>query len=158
MKTLIIYSSKHGTTKKVADMIATELDDAHVWHVSDAASADLGEFDQFVIGTPIYAGIPDKSIKTFVAQNEALLTSKPLGLFVCGMMPAGKQRDEEMEAAFPASLRSHAKAYHFLGGAIHFADMNFAEKAIIKMVMKTSEDQDTIDEKAISAFVRSFQQ
>jgi menaquinone-dependent protoporphyrinogen oxidase len=139
MKTAIIYTSKHGTTAKVAQMIAERLTDnqAAIIDLKKVKCPDLNSFDGIILGTSVYAGTPSKRMQTFIKNHADILTAKRIGLFVCGMEPNREKRRQELENAYPLSLKQQAVARHFLGGEFLFEKMNFFERAVIKRIAKT---------------------
>lgn len=156
MKTLIVYTSHHGTTKHVAELISAELQDSAICDVSEFSEKLFDECDQIVVGTPIYAGKPPKKLTSFIEKYGKRLLEKPLGLFVCGMIPDEASKQTELETAFPEALRAHATVCSFMGGALHFSELNFLEKSIMKLVMHSSQDQDTIDPERVRAFAQKM--
>lgn len=95
MKTLVVYYSRTGTTKKVAEIIKEKLQcdieeiitEAHfsglLGYMKCAFQAfykkmpkiravefDLGSYDLVVIGTPVWAGNMSSPIRTFLTQQK----------------------------------------------------------------------------------------
>jgi menaquinone-dependent protoporphyrinogen oxidase len=71
MKTAIIYTSRHGTTEKVAQQIAARLT-GHQVSLIDLKKdprPDISPFGGIILGTPVCAGTPD-------AQNTTLCGSE----------------------------------------------------------------------------------
>lgn len=135
MNTLIIYGSKHGTTGKCAAMLSEKLAGKVDLHdLKLGAAPDLTKYDKVVIGGSIYAGRIQKEIMVFCAQNLNILKGKKLGLFICCMFP--NHAEAQLNSAFPRELLSSAIAKESFGGEMRYSDMNFAEKAITKMVSK----------------------
>jgi flavodoxin len=68
MRTIIIYSSKSGNTKKLADAMASQLGCDSVRITSDAASStvDLEEYDLVLVGTGLYAGTPNEDLMKYL--------------------------------------------------------------------------------------------
>jgi len=57
MKTVIIYATKHGSAKKVADAIAKKLsDEVAVINAKDAKTADIESADNVILGGSFYIG------------------------------------------------------------------------------------------------------
>ena len=54
--TALIYRSKHGYTKKIAETISKELN-ADLFSIKDAKNLDTSKYDSFVFGSSIYAGM-----------------------------------------------------------------------------------------------------
>lgn len=137
MKTLIIYDSKHGSTEGCARQLAEKLTGETKLHqLGSKAMPDLSDFDQLIIGSPIYMGQASKKVKAFCETNAGLLLEKPLGLYVCGMAD-GEAATEELHKTYSSQLIEHALAAEFFGGAFNFDRMNFFERFIIKKVSKS---------------------
>jgi menaquinone-dependent protoporphyrinogen oxidase len=128
MKTAIIYTSKHGTTAKVAQMIAGRLASSGQVSVIDLKKdgyPDINSYEKVILGTPVYAGTPSKTMQRFCKDNIDVLTQKPLALFVCGMEPDTSKQQQELENAYPQELYKHADPTCFAGGEFLFEQMNF---------------------------------
>lgn len=152
-KTGIIYISKHGTTEKVARLLADKLGgEAVLISLKQDKNPDITSFDAIILGTPVYAGVPRKAMTKFCEQNKDLLLQKTTGLFVCGMHLDPDSRNKELIDAYPEYLRQHAKATGFLGGEFLFEKLNFFEKLIIKKVSKVTGSVSAIDDDAIEKF------
>jgi menaquinone-dependent protoporphyrinogen oxidase len=70
MKTAIIYVSKHGTTEKVARMIAGKLGSREVsfFNLKTDKNPDITPFDAVILGTPVYAGSPSKRMQAVLGR------------------------------------------------------------------------------------------
>ncbi|MDR1430818.1 MAG: flavodoxin domain-containing protein [Propionibacteriaceae bacterium] len=154
--TAVIYFSKHGTTAKVASRIADALGSATLINLKDTPRPDIAAFDAVALGGPIYAGEPDKHVKTFIAANAAALGALPLALFVCGMEPDPAKRETEVASAFPETLRSHAVGAWFTGGEFQFDKLSFIERAIVKKIVGVTESVSAIDTDAIAALAAAL--
>jgi flavodoxin len=64
MKTMVLYSSRSGNTKKIADEIASELncESVKIAQTNSTPSIDLNNYDLIFIGTGIRAGNPNEDI------------------------------------------------------------------------------------------------
>ena len=154
MKIAIIYASSHGTTRKVAELIAEKIDEKDVvcLEAKKSINADLTAFDKIIVGGSIHAGQMQKSIVKFCEANSEKLLQSPLALFVCGMESDPEKKQAEVEKAYPEKLRSHASIVKFTGGEFLFEKMNFMERLIIKKIAKTDKSVSAIDLSAIEAF------
>ena len=159
MKIAIIYTSKYGTTEKVAGSIAEKLmekNDVEMFSLKKNAKPDISGYEMLILGTSIYAGNASKKIKNFCIENESVLLQKKTGLFVCGMHNDKEQQEKELKEAYPEVLQRNATATGFLGGAFIFEQMNFFERMIIKKIAKTSISIQKIDWEAIDKFVKKL--
>lgn len=155
MNIAIIYTSKHGTTEKVAQMIAGNLAEhpLSLINLKRNANPDLTDFDLLILGCGIYAGNPSGSFRKFCNNNINILLNKKLGLFICGMESDSTKQQQEIMNAYPASLLQHADAKVFVGGEFLFEQMNFMEKTIIKRIAKTDKSISAIKDSEIKGFV-----
>ena len=159
MKTAIIYVSKHGTTEKVAGSIADKLketNEVELFSLEKNPHPDISGFEKVILGTPIYAGLASKKMKSFCKANESILLQKQTGLFVCGMYPDKEQQEKELKEAYPEVLQKQAVAVQFLGGEFLFELMNFFERAIIAKIAKTKQSVSRIDWEAVDEFVEKL--
>ncbi len=80
--TAIIFVSKFGCTKNVAQYIAEKIG-ADIFNLKDQSVIDLSHFKRVLIGTGIYAGKPNKAAIEFVERNKGQLDGRRVGLFIC---------------------------------------------------------------------------
>jgi menaquinone-dependent protoporphyrinogen oxidase len=155
MKTAIIYTSKHGTTAKVAQMIAERLtgNQVSVINLKKDKHPDINLFDGIILGTSIYAGTSSKTMQRFCKEHLETLKQKRLALFVCGMEPDSAKQQQELTNAYPQELYEYAVSKCFAGGEFQFEKMNFFERAIIKRIAKTDKSVSQIKEEEIEKFV-----
>jgi menaquinone-dependent protoporphyrinogen oxidase len=154
MKTAIVYKTKHGTTEKVANLIAKKLNKEQVdlYNLLDDSSPELGGYERIIIGGSIHVGNIQRGIKIFCEEYRDLLLDKELGLFICCMDPDEGIRRLEFEGAFPAELREHSRACGIMGGEFLFEKMNFLEKLAVKKIAKKEKTVSEIDRGAIKKF------
>ena len=86
MKTIVVYASKYGSTKGIAEFIAEKLrqqgTQADVQEVGQVQN--LKDYDAFVIGSAVYMTHWLKEAAEFVMRNRAVLASHPVWLFSSG--------------------------------------------------------------------------
>ncbi|MFV0397729.1 MAG: flavodoxin domain-containing protein [Bacteroidales bacterium] len=157
MKTVIIFSSKHGTTAKVAQMISDKIkenNDITLIHLDGKNGISLENYEKIILGTSVYAGKPSKKMCRFCEKNRSVLENKLIGLFVCGMYHKPDVMEEELKNAFPSYLHRVAKTAAFLGGEFRLEKMNFLERLIVKKVAKVTTSISKIDTEAVDKFSR----
>jgi menaquinone-dependent protoporphyrinogen oxidase len=159
MKTAIIYTSKHGTTAKVAQMIAERLtgNQLSVIDLKKDKHPDIHSFDGIILGTSIYAGSASKTMQRFCKEQLDTLTQKRLALFVCGMEPDSAKRQQELTNAFPEAIYQNAVSRCFAGGEFLFEKMNVFERAIIKRIAKTDKSVSQIREDEVDKVVMEYE-
>ena len=71
MKSIVIYTSKSGNTKKIAEAIAGELG-CEAINFANAGEINLSEFDFIALGYYIDQGSPEKEFKKFISYSQEL--------------------------------------------------------------------------------------
>lgn len=156
MKTLIIYSTRHGCTEECATKLEEQLNnDIELINIKKQKLDHLDKYETIIIGGSIHAGHIQKQIKKFCQENLDELKKKKIGLFLC-CMEEGKTAQKQFQDAFPNELIENATATGIFGGAFNFERMNFIEKAIIKKVAKIEQSVSKIDEKSIVEFTKKM--
>jgi menaquinone-dependent protoporphyrinogen oxidase len=94
-KALVVYGSRHGGTKGIAERIgavlALEGIDATVARADDVPGVD--DADAFVVGSGVYMGSWLKEPIAFLQRHQALLATRPLWMFSSGPLP-GSTREQ----------------------------------------------------------------
>jgi menaquinone-dependent protoporphyrinogen oxidase len=149
MNTLIIYATKHGSSKKCAEMLLDKLiGKVDLYNVKDGKDPDLSLYDKVIIGGSIYAGAVAKELTEFCRKNLDVLKEKKLGLYICCMND--KEAEKQINNVFPQELLNCSIVKKSFGGEFKFKEMNFFEKLIAKVVSKSLAKEDpsaTIDTK-----------
>ena len=109
MKSLIVYFSLEGNTEYIAEKLAKDIEAATLklvpkktyhtsgfakffWGGKSAVMAEKPElepyevaddYDEIIIGFPVWAGNITPPIRTFVAENEGFLKDKRIATFAC---------------------------------------------------------------------------
>ena len=151
MSTIIIFSTRHGATKKCAELLKYKLIGAVTADLKENSKIDLSSYATVVLGGSVQAGRVKSELKKFCAKRKDELLKKKLGLFIC-CMAEGKKAEDEIKANFPPELYEKAVAKDWFGGIFDFTRMNFIEKFIIGKVAKVKESVFKIKEERISAF------
>src|SRR6186997_1721175 len=92
MNVLVVYASRHGATRGIAERIAETLAGRGL-DVAVRAAKEAGEvagYDGFVIGSAAYVGHWLGDATSFVKQHRALLAERPVWLFSSG--PVGTEQ------------------------------------------------------------------
>jgi flavodoxin len=85
MKALVLYDSKYGNTKMVAEEVAKGASakmETDVRHIEDAGTGEVEGYDIIAIGTPNHMGRPTGKTKKFVKNLKGQkLEKKTFGFF-----------------------------------------------------------------------------
>lgn len=95
MSVLVVYASRHGATRGIAERIAAGIRDHGELVTLRDASDDrpVTGFDAYVVGSSVYLGKWEQEATAFVRRNADLLASRPLWFFASG--PLGTERTDE---------------------------------------------------------------
>ena len=150
MNTLILYATKHGATKEIAQRIANSLGGATLHDLKLGSVPALAGFDCVIIGSSLYAGSIRKEAKAFLSKPIGDLADKKVGLFLCGMDVNGENKYFDLN--FPKNILSLAKASGMMGGIYDPQKAGMFERLIMKVVTKKSAYTNTINDEKIKQF------
>lgn len=144
MKVLVVYGSKHGSTRGISEKIAEILktQKLKVELTSTDNGPDVTNFDAVIIGSGVYAGNWLAKAKKFIEFNSADLLKTKVWLFSTG--PIGEPLKPEADKAIsPAVLediktKSGAVEHKLFAGSLDMKSLNFGEKLVVK-AFKTPE-------------------
>ena len=154
MKTLIVFATKHGTTREVAERIAARIEGAAIHDLKKDGSPPLDSYDCVIIGSSLYAGAIRREAKAFMAKSTNALHGKKVGLFLCGMEASGAQGF--FNANFPKEILQIAKTTAFTGGIFDPQKASAFERLVIKIVTKKSVYVNTINDSTIDQFAAAM--
>lgn len=129
MTVLVVYASKHGATREIAERIAATLTAAG--QPGDARpsenAGDLTGYDAFVIGASAYYGHWLKPATEFIRAHKALLADRPVWLFSSG--PLGTetidaQGHDLQEAALPKEFAELREMIQSRGDRVFFGALD----------------------------------
>ena len=149
MKTLILYSSKYGTTEKCAKLISNDLEGkTDIVNLINENCDDLSSYETILIGGAIYAGKLQGELKKFVEDNKVQLSDKNVGIFLC-CKDEGEKVNEYLNLNFPKEILNKVFIKAHVGHAIDLDKMNFVERFLLKNIFKVKESYSKIDYDAI---------
>jgi menaquinone-dependent protoporphyrinogen oxidase len=117
MRVLVVYASKYGSTRGIAERIALGLN--AFGHEAAAlpatAESSLDGYDAYVIGSAVYMGAWLKEARDLLRRHQALLSSRPVWLFSSGPLgtdAVDAQGHDMREAAVPKEIAEYMSAVH----------------------------------------------
>jgi menaquinone-dependent protoporphyrinogen oxidase len=140
MRVLVVYASKYGSTKGIAERVANTLSEsgqqAAAVPVSKAGALDA--YDAIVVGSAAYMGSWLKEAAGFVRRNAALLRSRPVWLFSSGPIGTATvdaQGRDVRETTVPkeiAEFRSsiQPRDHHVFFGAFDHTKLNLTHRLV----------------------------
>jgi menaquinone-dependent protoporphyrinogen IX oxidase len=143
-KSIVVYKSKYGSTKRYAEWIAAELK-ADLRSRSEVALLDLKEYDTVIYGGHLHAvGIAGLEL---IEKNLDCLRDKKLIVFSVGAAPIKEETvNAVIKANFCPEVRSKI-AFFALRGAFNYGKLNFVDKTLmfllkLKLQLRKPEDLD----------------
>ena len=116
MKILIGYDTKHGNTKKVAELIGEGIksikqNEILVENIKDIDLNREETYDLFILGSPNHGGSHTRTVKKFLKEfANAQLKGKSYAVFDTYMGKDFEKAIKEMEAQFSALMPDLTKA------------------------------------------------
>lgn len=156
MRTLILYFSKYGFTKRVANMLADHFEgDVVVEKCTKDYCVDLTKFDNIILGSPIYVGRPNVDLLDFCDSYQRLLMNKRLGVFVTGFTK--EDALTSLMKSMPDGVYKHAKARAYFGYELNFEKMSFLDRLATRIVTRKAQSETVIKAHSIEAFAQKFE-
>jgi menaquinone-dependent protoporphyrinogen IX oxidase len=136
-KTLVIYFSKYGTTKKYAEWIASELN-GDVCDIKNVKQNNLKNYDTIILGAALYAG----QLKglDIITNNYEEIKDKKMVIFTCGVADYSKEENinaiqKRIANKLSEKIMENVKIYYLRGG-IDYKKLNLKHKIMMWMVKK----------------------
>lgn len=157
MKTLIIYSTKTGTTKKCAALLAANIgvDSCDLFEITEKIPP-FSDYECIVIGSYIRMGVIDKKTAAFLQKNKEELFRSKFGLFICCCL-ADKVSDA-ITKNFSEEFMDHAAIIDCFGGEIPSDKIKGMDKLIVNSIIKISKTDPSfkVFEKIIPESITNF--
>ncbi|MHB8106593.1 MAG: flavodoxin domain-containing protein [Candidatus Cryosericum sp.] len=150
--TCVLYISRYGTTRDIAQALARILGPARAFSVDGfAPSTCTCEF--VVIGTPVFGEVPDPHVMQFVEENRDWLAQRKVALFTSSLAPDenGSYRASLSRMIGP-SLVSEAS----LGGRLDVASLSTTDRAAMNAFARATgssvDNANTLDWSAVATW------
>jgi menaquinone-dependent protoporphyrinogen oxidase len=122
MHVLVVYGSRLGATRGIAERIGAQLREDRLDVVVQPASEAIvfTDADAFVIGSGVYAGHWVREAADYVRRNRAILVRRPVWLFSSGPVGDLATRHEPVEPKDVGALRAmvNPREHRVFAGAL----------------------------------------
>ncbi|TDQ56755.1 menaquinone-dependent protoporphyrinogen oxidase [Mesocricetibacter intestinalis] len=139
MKTLILYLSHDGQTKKIAEYLARNIgNESQVAAIWDCP--ELSQFESIIIGASVRYGYFDKSLYKFIEKYTALLNSKPSAFFGVNLTARKAGKDSPQTNVYVRKFlhripwRPTISAV--FAGALLYPRYHWFDRTMIRLIMK----------------------
>lgn len=135
LKTLIIYSTKTGTTKKCAALLAANIgaDSCDLFEISEEIP-EISGYECVVLGSYVRMGVIDKKISAFIQKHKAELFETKFGLFICCSL--AEKVSEAITKNFSDEIMDHAAIIDCFGGELKVENLKGLEKLAANSFIK----------------------
>lgn len=133
---VILYKSRHGTTKKIGKIINQYIGNCLLMNIDDIDDTLLKRADVIIIGSPVYYRKLDADIVAFIKNNQDLLIPRQYCLYVAGILQS--EFMTYVTDAFDYQILKDMKIIAGLGGALYYPDLSIPEKMILQVMNKRS--------------------
>lgn len=150
--TCVLYVSRYGTTRDIAQALARILGPARASPLEEFTAASCTcEF--VVIGTPVFGEVPDPHVTRFAEENREWLAQRKVALFTSSLAPDSRGRYRaSLSRLIGPSLVSGAS----LGGRLDVASLDTTDRATMEAFANTTgtllNNADTLDWSAVAAW------
>lgn len=143
MKTLILYESKMGYIEKCGKYLFGKIKDCDIFDIK-SKDYNIQDYENIIIGAPIYNGLMIQYTKKFINKNKLLLLDKQLGLFIAGM--SREEFHTAIQKSLPPNIFYHAKIVH-CGGVIEYSKLSLKDKYTLwrRLHIKKSKYDEMLD-------------
>ncbi|MBO5353325.1 MAG: flavodoxin domain-containing protein [Lachnospiraceae bacterium] len=144
-KTVVIYESKYGFTKRYALWISQALS-CPIFERKNFHPQDFSKYDTIIYGGGLYAG-GVSGIK-LLTKNYPQISNKHIVLFTCGLTSTDNPTNithiqTELAKVLSHEMLNHISLFHLRGG-IDYAKLSFIHKTMMNMLKKMlSQKSDT---------------
>ena len=137
-KVLVVYSSKHGSTREIALCIGERLRAGGLNpDVRDVAAVpDPSAYDAVVLGSAVYMGGWRREATEFAHKHFAVLAARPVWLFSSGPLAEPSLEEPRHLAEVRAAL--NPREHRVFAGALDTSKLSLPERIVISAVSKQS--------------------
>lgn len=169
MKTLIIYASTDGQTKKIAAFIAEQLadQDIDITALDKASSFDIQHYQRVIIGASIRYGHFNRTLYQYVKQHVAYLNQIDSAFFAVNLTARKADKNTPETNAytrkFLAKIPWQPKQSAVFAGALLYPRYHWFDRMMIRLIMKitggetdTSKEVEYTDWQRVKQFADQF--
>jgi len=140
MKTIVIYKSKTGFTKKYADWISEELS-ADIYEISNVTIDKLTDYETIICGGGLYAG-GINGVK-LITKNIDKLKDKNIIVFATGASPEREEVISEVRNRNFTPKQQESIKFFYLRGGFDYKKLKFIDKMLmilLKFILKSKKN------------------
>lgn len=153
MKTIVLYKSRTGFTKRYGEWISQELN-CEIADYNERKNLDLDDYQLIIYGGRVHAGKIDglEKIKELSRNKKSKLV-----VFATGATPSSVK--EEIDKIMENNFRDSSIPHFYFQSGLCYEKMGVADKTIMKMLSKilsSKENQTDIENGFATAISKSY--
>ncbi|HIC1895889.1 menaquinone-dependent protoporphyrinogen IX dehydrogenase [Citrobacter freundii] len=146
MKTLILFSSRDGQTREIAEYLASELKELGIWadvvNLHRTAEPDWQNYDSVVIGASIRYGHYHAAFQEFVKKHATRLNSMPSAFYSVNLVARKPEKRTPQTNSYARKflMSSPWRPDHsaVIAGALLYPRYRWYDRVMIQLIMKMS--------------------
>ncbi len=141
MKTIIIYSTKHGFTKTVAEQLNKMINDSvQLFDTNEVTYEIISDAEKIIFGSSVYSGKLRRDMVDLINTYKTDLVEKTIGMYVCSVNEF--KTTSYLEQSLSKGFINHLSSVVYAGYGVDFDQMKLFEKMAIRTIIK-KENMDT---------------
>ena len=141
-KTLIIYSTTDGQTKRICDRIiefSNKKLEVTLCKIENAFEVDLAQYTKIVIGASIRYGKHNPKVREFIENNLEIISDKHNAFFTVNVVARKSTKNTPQTnpylIKFLNSIFWKPDIVDVFAGRLDYPSLNFWDKQIIRLIM-----------------------
>ena len=142
MKSLIIYSSTDGQTKKICEVIRENFNNKEfieILPLEDAFHLNINNYDQIILGASIRYGNYKSNLFKFIKYNIKILETKKNAFFSVNVVARKNEKNtpdtNPYIKKFLKKTNWRPKKIEVFAGKVDYPNYNFFNKLMIRLIM-----------------------
>ncbi|MBI9015117.1 MAG: hypothetical protein JEZ08_22990 [Clostridiales bacterium] len=155
MKTIIIYSTKHGFTKTVAEQLSKMVDDSvELFDTNEVTYDIISDAEKIIFGCPVYSGKLRREMVDLINKYKTDLIEKTIGMYVCSVNEF--KTSNYLEQSLSKGIINHLSSVVYAGYGVDFDHMKLFEKVAIRTIIKKGDMDTGIKVEALKKLVKKL--
>ena len=142
MKSLIIYSSTDGQTKKICEVIGENFNNKEfieILPLEDAFHLNINNYDQIIVGASIRYGNYKSNLFKFIKYNIKILETKKNAFFSVNVVARKNEKNtpdtNPYIKKFLKKTNWRPKKIEVFAGKVDYPNYNLFNKLVIRLIM-----------------------
>ncbi len=142
MKSLIIYSSTDGQTKKICEVIRENFNNkefVEILPLEDAFHLNINNYDQIILGASIRYGNYKSNLFKFIKYNIKILETKKNAFFSVNVVARKNEKNtpdtNPYIKKFLKKTNWRPKKIEVFAGKVDYPNYNLFNKLVIRLIM-----------------------